>query len=281
MCSVKTTRPTDTSLRLPTGAEVEPEGRGLVGEQQPLAASSGKQRLWSLRDALATHEATEAAQLDACQPQVSTVPRWASPTRLPVVTPKIPSGLSEAGFERLADGVSSLPSTEVGCLYLVGFNVSAATAAIAGGLAKSLAQRGRTVLLVDGDLELGVLSRDAGKCERRGLIEILNRSTLWRQTLYPTSHEGLTFLPLGRGAFSRAGIDTARWGSLLQDFRSRFTHVVVSGGGWCAASVALGQACDRTIPVIQLGVTLRSQVEQRVRALCRAGVTTTGCVVID
>ena len=284
MASVKTTRATGTSLRMLAGAEAEPEGRDLAGDQQlraAPAAHSGKQHLWSLRDALATHEAAEAAQPDARQQQVSAISSGSSPARLPEVTPMIPSGFPKADLERLVEGVSSLPSTEVACLYLLGFNVPVATAAIAGGLAKSLAQRGRTVLLVDGDLELGTLSRDAGKCEHRGLIEILNRSTLWRQTLYPTSYEGLTFLPLGRGAISQAGIDRARWTSLLQDFRARFTHIVVSGGGWCPDSIDLGRACDRTIPIIQLGVTLRSQVEHRVRALCRAGVTTTGCVVID
>lgn len=289
MLSVKPPRPAGTSLRLPVvsqakAAQVEAEGREMVGDQQALAAPAahcGKQRLWSLRDALATHESAEAAQLELRGPQVSTVSSVADPASLLEVEPMIPGGLSETGFEQLAEGISSVPPTDMACLYLLGFDVPTATAAIAGGLAKSLVRQGSTVLLVDADLELGGLSRGAGQCERRGLIEILNRSTLWRQALYPTSHDGLTFLPAGRGAVSRTGIDTARWGTLLQDFRSRFTHVVVSGGGWGADSVMLARACDRTMPVIKLGVTLRAQVEQRVRTLCRAGVATTGCVVID
>ena len=263
---------------------MEMEGRGKVGDMPRLAAPAargGKQRLWSLRDALATHDSAAEAEMHSRGPQVATGSIAASAVDLPKFDPEIPEGVSEAGFERLADGISSAPAAEMACLYFLGFNAPNATARVAGGLAKSLAGRGRTVLLVDGDLERGGLSRGAGQCEHRGLIEILNRSTLWRQTLYPTSQEGLTFLPVGRGALSRTGVDAARWDSLLQDFRSRFAHVVVSGGGWCADSIALGQACERTVPVIQLGVTWIAQVEHKVRMLCHAGVTTTSCVVID
>ena len=263
---------------------MEMEGRGVVGDQSALAmpaARAGKQRLWSLRDALATHDSTAAAEMHSHGSQVATESIAASAVDLPKFDPEIPGGVSATGFERLADGITSSPSADMACLYFLGFNVPNATARVAGGLAKSLAGRGRTVLLVDGDLERGGLSHGGGQCEHRGLIEILNRSTLWRQTLYPTSQDGLTFLPVGRGALSRTGFDAARWDSLLKDFRSRFAHVVVSGGGWCADSVALGQACERTMPVIQLGVTLIAQVEQKVRMLCHAGVTTTSCVVID
>ena len=263
---------------------MEMESREIVGDQAALTAPKargGKQRLWSLRDALATHDSVAAAEIHSRGPQVSTESIAASAIDLPNFDPEIPGGVSETAFERLADGISSSPAAEMACLYFLGFNVPNATARVAGGLAKSLAGRGRTVLLVDADLEWGGLSRGVGQCEHRGLIEILNRSTLWRQTLYPTSQDGLTFLPVGRGALSRTGVDAARWDSLLKDFRSRFAHVVVSGGGWGADSVALGQACERTIPVIQLGVTLIAQAEQKVRMLCHAGVTTTSCVVID
>ena len=263
---------------------MEMESRGIVGDNAALtapAARGGKQRLWSLRDALATHDSVAAAEIHSRGPQISTECIAASAIDLPNFDPEMPGGVSETAFERLADGISSSPAAEMACLYFLGFNVPNATARVAGGLAKSLAGRGRTVLLVDGDLERGGLSHGVGQCEHRGLIEILNRSTLWRQTLYPTSQEGLTFLPVGRGALSRTGGDAARWDSLLKDFRSRFAHVVVSGGGWCADSVAWGQACERTMPVIQLGVTLIAQAEQKVRMLCHAGVTTTSCVVID
>ena len=283
MSSVKSGRPaTNTSLMV-IESQMQAERLATEGDDSPdtaLSADRGDDRLWSLRDALATHESAEASRFHSRPANGANESSWEHPVQPLEVEPEMTDGWSEADFERLVDGIDALPAPEMACLHLLGFDAPKATATTAGGLARTLARRGRSVLLIDGDLELGGLSGGAGQCQRAGLIEILNRSTLWRQALYPTSCDGLMFLPVGRGVLSQAGNDAARWGTLLQDCSSRFSHVVVSGR-WGPDSVAVGCACSRTIPVIQLGITPIAAVERAVRTLCRAGVTTSAGIVID
>ena len=98
---------------------MEMESREIVGDQAALTAPKargGKQRLWSLRDALATHDSVAAAEIHSCGPQVSTESIPASAIDLPNFDPEIPGEVSETAFERLADGISSWPAAEMACL---------------------------------------------------------------------------------------------------------------------------------------------------------------------
>ena len=236
--------------------------------------------LRTLRDALASHQALEAQGPTVAAATIASPGTVSAAVDHPIDTQGWAGQKPLAtGFSQLVEELLALPTPPVSCLCLVGFVDPGLVAATAATLALNLAQRDRNVLLIDGDLTFGALSRRAGQTGRSGMIEILNESALWRRSLYATSCVALTFLPVGRGVLSCAVDEVGRWDSLLQNVRLRFDTVVVSGGIWDAHSIAVCRACDRTLPVVELGTTPCAPTERGVAELKAAAVTTAGCIV--
>ena len=253
------------------------------GEHTEVAAGAAMSSgLTSLREALASHDASVSSGRLTVQSAIATRDLATADGGCPIDAEQFGGQeLPSEGFTELVEGVLSLTASRVACLCLVGFGDPGLVAATAGGLARELVQRDRNVLLVDGDLAFGALSRQAGQQGRSGLVEILNQSGLWRRALYPTSCGALTFMPVGRGVLSGSLDELCRWGALLQNLRAKFDTVVVSGGVWNAGTPAVCEACDRTVPIVELGASSRMETERGIAELRRVGVTTAGCIVVD
>ena len=129
----------------------------------------------------------------------------------------------------------------------------------------------------------GVRSRRCFEAEQRpGLVEVLNSSALWRQSVVATGIEGLQLLPAGRGILSRNSSDTRRLGSLLDELKQGYLYVLLYFG---PASLRLAESfsrhCDGSYFLLHLGESDRVDVAKAVDRFAAIGSQVNGCVVTN
>jgi capsular exopolysaccharide synthesis family protein len=157
---------------------------------------------------------------------------------------------------------------------------------VAANLGRSLAQTGRSTLLVDADLRMPVLHRFFGVESERGLSDILRgmpagESSDWPDLVQPTGVPGLLLLPAG------APVDDAPMllGSpsaarLFAELGERFDHVVVDSPAVLAVTDALVLTRHVDLALLVAGSNVQRDALRLARQeLTRVGATLLGVVV--
>jgi len=149
-------------------------------------------------------------------------------------------------------------------------------------LALSLAEAGRTVVLVDCDLRRPMQHVIFGVSNEAGLTNVLSGEMGIETALKPTDVESLFLLPAGPQADNPSAlVNSERMKETLQGLKERFEYVLVDTPPVLAFSdsAILSSLLDGVILVVRVGDASRGNELQAKNALEKAGATILGVVV--
>lgn len=169
------------------------------------------------------------------------------------------------------------------CIHLIGPESAAEAADVAVRVALLLAQHAdRGVLLVDADVTGRKLTRSLGADQRPGLIEVLNHSALWRQTVISVAPHGVSLIPAGRGVLNESSIGTSKQDpALFDEARQRYTYIVLVSSSGDERVTELAARSSTNYLVVGLGQTDRRQVARVVKRIGDLGGRMGGCVATN
>jgi capsular exopolysaccharide synthesis family protein len=141
---------------------------------------------------------------------------------------------------------------------------------VAANLAITLSQTGERVLLIDGDLRRGNLSKVLKFDNLPGLSEAMDDIGQWTQYTYSTAYPNLTILPLGQHPaqpgelFLRPHLDT-----LLAQAQAQYDRIVFDSAPILAVTDSLGLApkMDAVLMVVRAKITSREKAKQSLSTL--------------
>lgn len=154
---------------------------------------------------------------------------------------------------------------------------------VAAGLATSIAQLGRSVLVVDADLRSPAMG-DVFRTPRGAptLVQLLESPALPAVNLLARSAEGVTVIPAGRATTNPSNlVGTAAMEQLLSQLAKRFDHVLIDSPALLTATdgVLLSKLADATLLVAGVGVSATADLTTAVERLRAVGSGVLGVVV--
>jgi receptor protein-tyrosine kinase len=155
---------------------------------------------------------------------------------------------------------------------------------LAIGLARTLADAGDRVVLVDADTSGHGSSTHVPVHSAIGLAELLRRSSPLDNAVTTWDEAGIAVLPLGViDARTPDLLASERFVELMSKLRSEFDHIVVECAPITAAAdaIALARRCDTTLGVVELGPTTGPQVRGALATFGPGNPRLTGVVVFS
>ena len=155
---------------------------------------------------------------------------------------------------------------------------------VSKNLAVVLAQSGKRVVLIDGDLRKGTIHRAFGLPRDPGITEFFTGQAELKDVLRPTPQDGLTVLTTGQlppnpsEMLMQPGFE-----NLLKQLASDFDFLIIDGPPVLAVSDAaiLGRYVAATLLVARAGRHPVSELEQAIKRLAKAGVDAQGFIFND
>lgn len=156
-------------------------------------------------------------------------------------------------------------------------------------LATVLADSGKRVLLIDGDMRKGFLNKVLGVGRESGLSELIsNTSSEWTSMLDKAIHR----IPLAHLDFISTGslppnpselLLHERFGHLLASISKNYDNVIIDSPPILAVTDAaiIGRLASATLMVVKAGQHPLRELEQSVKRLTQAGVQLKGVVFND
>ncbi|MFE6859752.1 Wzz/FepE/Etk N-terminal domain-containing protein [Nocardia sp. NPDC057668] len=148
--------------------------------------------------------------------------------------------------------------------------------ALAVGLARSLADAGRHVLLIDADTtrkgSTGLMPENNGA----GLVDMLRGGRSAAEGVLSWSDRGIWVIPLGAADHGMSDLlASEQFDKLLAELENMFDDVLIDVAPVLAAADALtvGPRCGRTIGIAELGHTTSGEVNGAVAALATVGAS--------
>ena len=218
------------------------------------------------------------------------------PASSPTVIAKAPSELERQLRRAISDPVRREPlldlvdrlvrdveQTESKVLTFVSLGGSADSKLPVIGAAVLLAEkRGKKVLLIDGDLARGPLSKALESERCAGLNEVATGKLDLKSSFQPTATVGLSFLPAGQlqTKSDPAAVEAAE--QLPRLVKGDFDLVLIdAGSAWDeAVCSALACASDATYLVVELGAVEMVTAQAALARLRSAGARVLGCIAI-
>lgn len=141
---------------------------------------------------------------------------------------------------------------------------------IAANLAITLSQTGEKILLIDGDLRRGNLSRLFEMQDKPGLSEAMADLRHWRNFIYPTAYPNLILFPLGDHPdqpgefFLKAELST-----FMTQAQNEFDRIIFDSAPLLAAtdSASLAPKLDAVIMIVRSGLTSIQKLRQSMHIL--------------
>lgn len=155
---------------------------------------------------------------------------------------------------------------------------------IAVRLARSLADAGARVVLVDADTTGSGSSSQLLAHTGPGLAELMRGGATLNDAVVLLPDTGIQILPMGSSdAETPDALTTARFGVILADLRSGFDYVVVEVAPVTAAADVLSivPRADATIGVVELGTSTAAQVRGALATLGSAGSFMIGVIAVS
>ena len=151
-------------------------------------------------------------------------------------------------------------------------------------LARSLAQAGKSILLIDSDLRKKDLTRRFGLAKERGFVESLHARSLDRGCVFPTQVPGLDFMPAGQrnGGLELELTANGAFESLIGRARSEYDIVLLDSPPILPVADAriLSRQVDGTILIVRQESCQRSEVVEALACLGSSGGKLMGTVFL-
>ncbi len=173
---------------------------------------------------------------------------------------------------------------ENNCIMISGPSPGVGKSFVSVNLATVLADSGKRVLLIDGDLRRGHLHRFLGLQRERGLSEFISGEIPIGEALRQTSIEGLTLIPTGKMPPNPAELLMhKRFTNCLTVLAPRFDHIIIDSPPILAAtdSMIIGQMAGASLMVLKSGQHPMREIELAAKQLRQAGVNLRGFLVND
>ena len=151
-------------------------------------------------------------------------------------------------------------------------------------LAATIAQSGRSTLLIDGDLHVAAVTGVLGASAEPGLVDLLFEPGPVSPGLYtrPTDVRGLHLLPAGKEVHNPGAVlNSEKMRELLTALRADFETVVIDSPPvlGVADPLLLAAQCDAVVVTAYAGRTDTRELEQTVKAVQNAGGEIYGAVL--
>jgi tyrosine-protein kinase Etk/Wzc len=156
-------------------------------------------------------------------------------------------------------------------------------------LATVLADAGKKILLIDGDMRKGFINKVLGVGRENGLSELIsNTASGWPPMLDEAIHK----IPVANLDFISTGsippnpselLLHERFGDLLANLSKNYDHVIIDSPPILAVTDAaiIGRIASATLMVVRAGQHPMRELEQSVKRLTQAGVNLKGVVFND
>ncbi len=160
---------------------------------------------------------------------------------------------------------------------------------VSANLASVLADAGKKILLIDGDMRKGYLNKVLGVARKNGLSELIsNYISGWTPALEQAIHR----VPLLNFDFISTGsippnpselLLHERFGKLLESISKKYDHVIIDSPPILAVTDAsiIGRLAGSTLMIVKSGLHPMRELEQSVKQLTKAGVQLKGIVFND
>ncbi|MGZ8942503.1 MAG: polysaccharide biosynthesis tyrosine autokinase [Methylobacter sp.] len=160
---------------------------------------------------------------------------------------------------------------------------------VALNLAAVLADAGKKILLLDGDLRKGFINKVLGIGRENGLSELISNPTSnWAPLVNKAIHRipiaNLDFIPTGAIPPNPSELLLhERFGELLASISKNYDHVIIDSPPLLAVTDAaiIGRIASATLMVVKAGQHPMRELEQSVKRLTQAGVHLKGAIFND
>jgi tyrosine-protein kinase Etk/Wzc len=156
-------------------------------------------------------------------------------------------------------------------------------------LAAVLADTGKKILLIDGDMRKGVINKVFGVGRENGLSELISNTTsgltpILDEAIHKTPIVNLDFIPTGSLPPNPSELLLhERFGHLLASISKNYDHVIIDSPPILAVTDAaiIGRMASATLMVVRAGQHPMRELEQSVNRLIQADVHLKGVVFND
>jgi capsular exopolysaccharide synthesis family protein len=225
----------------------------------------------------------EDAQRISGRPVLASLPRLPRPQRQPDVIAENPSGTAGEAYRSLRTNLSFLDFEDRRSLLIVPAASDRDSAQVPVNLAWSLAQAGRTVLLIDADLRSAPIARMLEVEPSPGLSELLLSPRLpIEEGIRATRYDRLRIVPAGDPTSNPSDLlSLPRLGQLLLRWEKEFDYVLVNAPSMLSYTDAavLARETAGTVVEVALGRTRAMELEGAIGALGNVRVEPLGLVV--
>jgi tyrosine-protein kinase Etk/Wzc len=156
-------------------------------------------------------------------------------------------------------------------------------------LAAVLADAGKKILLIDGDMRKGFINKVLGVERENGLSELVSNTgsdgvSKWDKAIHRIPIANLDFIPTGTIPPNPSELLLhERFGHLLASISKNYDHVIIDSPPILAVTDAaiIGRLASATLMVVKAGQHPMRELEQSVKRLSQAGVNLKGVVFND
>ncbi len=154
---------------------------------------------------------------------------------------------------------------------------------LASNLAVSIAQSGKRVLLVDGDMRRPRQASTFGITAKEGFATVLSGQSLWRDVVYECEEiDGLTVMPCGAKPNNPAELSSSpQVKELIEEMREEFDFVIIDSPPLLAVTDAcpIAARVDGVILCLRIKKNVRVSAERAAEMLINLGANCIGLVV--
>lgn len=151
-------------------------------------------------------------------------------------------------------------------------------------LATVLADAGKKILLIDGDLRKGFINKNLGVSRERGLSELISNTMVLEDVIHKIPHANFDFIATGAIPPNPSELLLhERFSSFLSSVSQHYDHVIIDSPPILAVTDAaiIGRMASATLMVIRAGQHPLRELEQSTKRLHQAGVNIKGIVFND
>ncbi len=155
---------------------------------------------------------------------------------------------------------------------------------VSTNLAVLLADSGKKILLIDGDLRKGFLNKILGVERKQGLSNLIVNPSLLDQSIQIIPEANIDFLSTGAIPPNPAELLLhERFGKLLETLSTRYDHIIIDSPPILAVTDAsiIGRMAGATLMVVKAGAHPMRELEQSIKRFSQAGVHIKGIVFND
>ncbi|SFU57827.1 tyrosine-protein kinase Etk/Wzc [Nitrosomonas eutropha] len=152
---------------------------------------------------------------------------------------------------------------------------------VSTNLAIVMADAGKKILLIDGDLRRGAINKSFRLARENGLSELISQSSDLTNTIKPISQANIDFISTGEIPPNPSELLLhERFEQLLETVSKQYDLIIIDSPPILAATDAaiIGRLASVTLMVVKAGVHPIRELEQSVKKLVQAGVNLKGTI---